>query len=301
MHWKDIVERQTGILNFTDDLNHCIGKTKIAVFGSGGNGAVMDFLLRTGYQHFMTIDFDVVEASNLNRLPFTPDYIGMRKVDAWEKYLKTVNPECHVETYNKTLDRNDEDFVADIVKDYHIVLLNTSDYEANIVIARVASQLGKRMIAGPGTSNCYVVTTFTHENGVTLESVGGFGTENTALADIDYEEIRPKFMQLYMFPGRRERLDPGTLLQVQNGVIAPRSSKLFVSLVNCAQTWETVKNTAILNGLELQNTEITEFPVMQMFDPFRGSSFYWNSRTREVGVPNWLTDEIAWSPYREDG
>ncbi len=300
MHWKDFVERQTGILNFTDDLNHAIGKTKIAVFGSGGNGAVMDFLIRTGYQHFLTVDFDVVEASNLNRLPFTPDYIGMRKVDAWEKYLKILNPDCKVEIYHRTLDRYDEEFVTDIVKDYHIVLLNTSDYEANIVIARVAAKLGKRMIAGPGTANCYVVTTFTHDKGVTLESVGEFGAEKTALADIDYEEIRSKFMRLYMFPGRKERLHPETLARVRNGEIAPRSAKLFVSLVNCAQTWETVKNTAVLNGIDLQLTKITEFPVMQMFDPFRGSSFYWNPRTREVGIPNWLTDEITWSPYEGD-
>ena len=71
-------------------------------------------------------------------------------------------------------------------------------------------------------------------------------------------------------------------------------------MVNCAQTWETVKNTAILNGLNLQLTEIIEFPVMQMFDIFRGSSFYWNVETKKVEIPNWLTDEITWYPYHGD-
>ena len=70
--WEDIVNRQQGILNFTEELIHAIGKTRVLVAGAGGNGAVLDFLLRVGYQYLTIIDFDAVEATNLNRLPSTP-------------------------------------------------------------------------------------------------------------------------------------------------------------------------------------------------------------------------------------
>ncbi len=299
MIWNEIVKRQTGILNFTNELNEAIAKTKIAVFGAGGNGAVLDVMLRTGYQHFSIVDFDVVEASNLNRLPFTPDYIGKPKVEAWQEYLAGINPACETHILNQQLTRNDEPVVRDIVQASDLVILNTSDFEANFVIARVAYQLGKRMIAGPGTANCWVVTTFTHQQGVSLESVGGFGTEHQDVKEVDYEAALPKYAKINLFPGRQERLYPEVLDQVRATQIAPRSCKMFVSLVNSAQTWEAVKNTAVLNGMDLRNTRVIEFPVLQMFDPFRGSSFFWNAETGQIGIPNWLTEDVVW--YELDG
>ena len=60
--------------------------------GAGGNGAVIDFLLRVGYQHFVIVDFDVVEATNLNRLPFTPEYIGKGQAGGVERIFGESQP-----------------------------------------------------------------------------------------------------------------------------------------------------------------------------------------------------------------
>ncbi|MCX5854500.1 MAG: ThiF family adenylyltransferase [Deltaproteobacteria bacterium] len=294
--WEHIVNRQQGILNFTKELILAIGRTRVLVAGAGGNGAVLDFLLRVGYRHFTIVDFDVVEATNLNRLPFTPESIGKIKPEAWKEYLQKVNPECSVAAYCRKVTRNDEKWLEGIVAGVDIVALGTSDIEANFVISRVCHRLRKRMVVGPGTSNCWVVSTFTHEGNVSLERIARFGTENTDTRDVDYQALLPKYMMIYMFPGRTEKLYPEILQKVRNGEIPPRNCKIFVSMVNAASCWEIVKNTAVMNGIALENTKIVEFPIIQIFDPFKGSAYYYDAAKDRIGIPNWMTERISWHP-----
>ncbi len=292
--WKDLVDRQKGIVNFTDDLIEAIGRTRVLVAGAGGNGAVLDFLVRTGFQRLVVIDFDVVEATNLNRLPFTPAAVGKTKPEAWKEYLQAINPACEVTAHCRRVTKNDEAWLAEVIAGVDIVALGMTDIEANFLIPRVCHRLRKRMVVGPGTSNCWAVSTLTHGGTVSLESVGGFGTEGIDAREIDYRAILPAFMRIYMFPGRTERLTPETLQKVQRGEIAPRNCKIFVSMVNAAACWEIVKNTAVLNGIPLQNTSVIEFPVVQVFDPFRGSAYYWDAEKNRIGIPNWLSGKIRW-------
>jgi len=292
--WEHIVDRQQGILNFTEELIHAIGKMHILVVGAGGNGAVLDFLVRTGYRRFTVIDFDTVDATNLNRLPFTPDCVGKDKTDAWKEYLLKINPGCDVMAHCRSITRNDEDWLKEIITGVDIVALGTTDFEANFLVSRVCHRFRKRMVVGPGTANCWVVSTFTHEGGVSLESVGGFGTENMDAREIDYEQILPKYMKLYMFPGRVEKLYLETLERIRNREIPPRSCKIFVSMVNAAACWEIVKNTAVINGIALQGTKVIEFPIIQVFDPFRGSAYYYDAVRERIGIPNWLTGKVRW-------
>ena len=299
MTWKDIVNRQQGIVNFTEELISSIGKTRVLVLGAGGNGAVLDFLLRVGYQHFVVVDFDTIEATNLNRLPFTPEYIGRIKPGAWKEYLEKVNPECSVTAHCRKVTRNDEKWMEEIVAGVDIVALGTSDPEANLVIARVCHRMRKRMVIGPGTSNCWVVSTVTHDGDVSIESVGKFGVEHLNVRDVDYQALLPKYMKLYMFPGRIEKLYPEVLQKVRSREIPPRNCKIFVSMVNAAACWEIVKNTAVINGMTLENTKVIEFPIIQVFDPFKGSAYYYHAGKDRIGIPNWLTGRIRWYPVTQ--
>ncbi len=298
--WDAITQRQTGILNFTEALNQAIGRTRIAVFGCGGNGAVLDCLVRTGFQHFHIVDPDKVEASNLNRLPFLPDAVGLPKVEAWRRYLQTINPACELHAHRCSIDRHQEALVEEIVRDVDLVALEMSGFEGNFVVARVAARLGRPMVVGPGTANCWVVSTFEHRDGVTMERAGAFGTEGTPLEDIDFAALRPLFARLNRLPGRHERLDPVAGTAVRAGDIPPRSTKAFIAMVNAAQCWELVKNTARLHGLPLEGTRITAFPVLQTFDPWRGAAFYYDAVENTVGIPDWITGEIDWRPAPQE-
>ena len=294
--WEQIVDRQQGIVNFTAELIHAIGRTRVLVAGGGGNGAVLDFLIRVGYRHFVIVDFDVVEATNLNRLPFTPDDIGKVKTDAWKEYLRKVNPGCTVTSHCRKVTRHDEKWLEEIIGDVDLVALGTTDIEANFLISRVSHRLRKRMVVGPGTSNCWVVSTFTHTGNISLESVAGFGTENMDAGEIDYQALLPRYMRIYMFPGRTEKLYPETLQKVRNREIPPRNCKIFVSMVNAASCWEIVKNTAVMSGIPLEGTKVVEFPIIQVFDPFKGSAYYYDAGKDRIGIPNWMTERIRWYP-----
>ena len=76
-----------------------------------------------------------------------------------------------------------------------------------------------------------------------------------------------------------------------------RSCGLFVRLTNAAMAFEAVKNVADLHGLPLDGTSLITMPVVQIFDPFTGCAYLCNIRTRQIGIPNWLTKTTTWHDY----
>ena len=69
----------------------------VAVAGCGGlgsNAAVS--LTRAGVGHLILADFDVVEASNLNRQHYFQADIGKNKVDALAAHLRAINPDVRL-------------------------------------------------------------------------------------------------------------------------------------------------------------------------------------------------------------
>lgn len=299
--WKELVERQCGFATFTPELAQALRETSVAVLGTGGNGVVLDHLVRLGFERFWLVDPDIVEASNLNRLPFTMTEIGQPKVEAWRRYLSSINPDCEIHTQQRALSKFDGAWLTELLSGVELVFAGTTSVEANVLIGRVCARLPRRMIVGPASSGAYVVSTFTHENGVTLESVAGMGTERLPLEEIDYAAIAPKFQTLAWHPGRRRRLAPGVAEAVRSGKLNPRSCKVFVSLTNAAMAFEAVKNVAELRGLPLEGgAKVVRMPLFHIFDPYSGCAYYYNVSTREVGIPDWLTGEISWRPYVEE-
>ena len=63
------------------------------IAGAGGLGSnVAISLARAGVGRLVVADFDVIEASNLNRQQFFIDQIGRAKVDALQESLQKINP-----------------------------------------------------------------------------------------------------------------------------------------------------------------------------------------------------------------
>jgi len=75
---------------------------KIHIVGCGAVGSNLAIkLARMGAHRFVLYDFDDVEAHNLPNQQYLPEHVGMPKVDALEKVLKTFNPQIQVEKYNE--------------------------------------------------------------------------------------------------------------------------------------------------------------------------------------------------------
>ena len=118
---KDIFARSIGLLG-EDNFNKLQDKV-IAVFGLGGvGGTALEALARTGFQHFIIIDFDKVDVSNLNRqILYTSKDIGRDKVDAAKERLLAINPDIDVKVFKgkaQEFDFNQKlDFVVDAIDD----------------------------------------------------------------------------------------------------------------------------------------------------------------------------------------
>ena len=70
---------------------------KVFVAGAGGLGSnVCVMLTRAGVGDITVVDFDRIEASNLNRQQYFKDQIGMPKVKALKENLLRINPELKI-------------------------------------------------------------------------------------------------------------------------------------------------------------------------------------------------------------
>lgn len=115
----------------TERLEFLIGKdnieklknAKVAVIGLGGVGGVSAITLaRSGVGTLIVQDFDVVQASNINRqIIANYETIGKYKTDLIEEEVKRINPNCKVikiqERFNKdsTLFNYEFDFLIDAI------------------------------------------------------------------------------------------------------------------------------------------------------------------------------------------
>ena len=95
-------------------------KAEVCILGLGGLGSNVAILLaRAGIGYLKLIDFDVVEASNLNRQQYRISHIGMKKTEAIKTIIKEINPFVEIETLDIKVDREN---IYSIVGDIEIVV-----------------------------------------------------------------------------------------------------------------------------------------------------------------------------------
>jgi len=100
-------------MNITEQgIAHHIGQValarlqqaRIGIAGAGGLGSnCAHILVRAGFRRFVLVDFDRVEASNLNRQFFFPDQVGLPKVEALAANLLRINPDLELELHETAI------------------------------------------------------------------------------------------------------------------------------------------------------------------------------------------------------
>lgn len=102
------------------DIAKKLKKAKVCILGLGGLGSNVAVLLaRSGIGYLKLIDFDVVEASNLNRQQYRISHIGMKKTEAIRTIIKEINPFVEIDTLDKKVDREN---ILSVVGDVEIVV-----------------------------------------------------------------------------------------------------------------------------------------------------------------------------------
>ncbi len=98
----------------TPNLIEKIKNRVVAIAGVGGLGSnIAVSLVRTGVTKLIIADFDIVEESNLNRQHYFIKHIGLRKVDALEDVLKSINPDVEIVKHHVFLDNSNFESIFD--------------------------------------------------------------------------------------------------------------------------------------------------------------------------------------------
>src|SRR6202451_3273822 len=115
---------------------------RVLCVGTGGLGSPLAFYLAAaGIGTLGLVDFDVVDASNLQRqiIHSTKD-IGRKKLDSAEEKVKALNPAINVVKHETMLSSAN---ALDILKDYDVVADGTDNFPTRYLVNDACVLLGK--------------------------------------------------------------------------------------------------------------------------------------------------------------
>ncbi len=117
----------------TPNVHKRIQKARVAVAGLGGLGShIAIALARTGVGCLHLIDFDVVEASNLNRQQYRICHLGMAKTEALKDEIMQINPFVKIICHAVKISESN---IIEIFKDDTIICEAFDDPKAKATLA----------------------------------------------------------------------------------------------------------------------------------------------------------------------
>ncbi len=135
-----------------------LGDTRVLIIGCGGLGSPAAFALASlGVGTIGLVDFDAVEISNLNRqIMHSASRIGMQKVQSAEIFLKQINPNVRLETYNTRISKGN---VRDIISSYDIIIGGLDNLPSRYILNDACYDAKKPMIEAGALDISGLVTT----------------------------------------------------------------------------------------------------------------------------------------------
>ncbi len=137
---------------------------KVLLIGAGGLGAPLGlYLAAAGIGRIGLVDFDVVDASNLQRqvIHGTPD-IGRKKIDSAADRMREINPNLQIDKFDTGL--TSENAFA-ILKDYDIVVDGTDNFPTRYLVNDACVLLKKPNVYGSIFRFEGQATVFAYEDG----------------------------------------------------------------------------------------------------------------------------------------
>lgn len=126
-----------------------IQNARIMIIGLGGvGGTALSSLYRSGFRHFVLVDNDVVDASNLNRqIMYETKDIGKRKTDVCKAKLTEFCGEIDVKTVDLYVDGTN---AQDLIKDVDFVIDAIDFVPGKISIMKTCLEKNIRFISSLG-------------------------------------------------------------------------------------------------------------------------------------------------------
>lgn len=143
---------RTEMLIGNEKLNKLKG-SYVAVFGIGGvGGFTCEALARAGVGHFMLVDNDIIDITNINRqIIATMNTIGLNKVDVMKERILSINPDAVVKVKKLfVLPDNSNEFEFEKF-DYIVDAVDTVSAKIELVLK--ANEYNIPIISCMGTGN----------------------------------------------------------------------------------------------------------------------------------------------------
>ena len=139
-------------------------QAKVAMIGAGGLGAPVGlYLAAAGVGRIGIVDFDVVDASNLQRqvIHGTAD-IGRKKLDSAADRMRDINPNVRVDKFDTGLSSEN---ALEILKNYDLVVDGTDNFPTRYLVNDACVLLNKPNVYGSIFRFEGQATVFAYEDG----------------------------------------------------------------------------------------------------------------------------------------
>lgn len=125
-----------------------IEKARIGLAGAGGLGSnCAACLVRVGFKNLTIADFDVVDATNLDRQFYFEDQIGMKKTDALKTNLLRINPRLNLQMIPVKLEPAN---IVEIFRDCDVVIECLDRAEAKSMLVSGLLPSAKLIVSASG-------------------------------------------------------------------------------------------------------------------------------------------------------
>lgn len=143
---------------------------RVLLVGTGGLGSPLGmYLAAAGVGTIGLVDYDVVEASNLQRqVVHGQSRVGELKVESARQRLLDINPDINVRTYNLLFTSEN---ALDIARDYDIIIDGTDNFPTRYLVDDVCTLLGKPNVYGSIFRFEGQVSVFWNEKGPTYRDM----------------------------------------------------------------------------------------------------------------------------------
>jgi adenylyltransferase/sulfurtransferase len=120
---------------------------RVLLIGAGGLGSPLGmYLAAAGVGYLGLIDYDVVEASNLQRqVIYATADVGRRKLEAARERLHGINPHIELVTYEARLSSEN---ALDLFRDYDIIVDGSDNFPTRYLVNDACALLGKPNVYG---------------------------------------------------------------------------------------------------------------------------------------------------------
>jgi adenylyltransferase/sulfurtransferase len=138
-------QKQLKLPEWSIAKQHILKSSHVLVVGAGGLGVgALPYLAAVGLGHITIVDHDVVDLSNLGRqVIYTSAEVGQSKALLAEKYIKSLNPEINVESFQVKLAQEN---AIEWIQKADLVIDCTDNFTSRYLINDICVSLDKPFV-----------------------------------------------------------------------------------------------------------------------------------------------------------